>query len=178
MVLVDDLMEPFRPVVDWAVYNLHDPGPLDAGAKARLVALTQAQLSHERGMVSLAQGCHDLATSLALALLGERKILIYRPPAPSPLLGQMGNDDPLRGFSTYVERAMFDLPTQTKKQRRKAALFRNHLLDGGFLCCSILSIKNSSPPKMLPSARQLISNVACRKRAAGESCFSPQNNGG
>ena len=28
--------------------------------------------------------------------------------------------------------AMFDLPTQTKSQRRKAALFRTHLLDGGF----------------------------------------------
>ncbi len=28
--------------------------------------------------------------------------------------------------------AMFDLPTQTKKQRRRATLFRNHLLDGGF----------------------------------------------
>ena len=28
--------------------------------------------------------------------------------------------------------AMFDLPTQTKRQRRRATNFRNHLLDGGF----------------------------------------------
>lgn len=28
--------------------------------------------------------------------------------------------------------ALFDLPTQTKKQRRKATQFRNHLLDRGF----------------------------------------------
>ena len=76
MVLVDDLMEPFRPVVDWAVCSLGgDPGPLDAPAKAKLVALTNAQVAHERGGVSLAQGCHDLATSLALVLLNQRKSL-------------------------------------------------------------------------------------------------------
>jgi len=28
--------------------------------------------------------------------------------------------------------AMFDLPTQTKQQRRKYTQFRNHLLDGGY----------------------------------------------
>ena len=75
-VLVDDLMEPYRAVVDYSVYALgQDPGPLDAAAKARLVALTQASVEHDRGMVSLAQGCHDLATSLALFLLGERQAL-------------------------------------------------------------------------------------------------------
>lgn len=74
MVLVDDLMEPFRPIVDWAVYSMgRDPGPLDATAKATLVALTGAQVGQERGMVSLAQGCHDLATSVALNLLGQRQ---------------------------------------------------------------------------------------------------------
>ena len=75
-VLVDDLMEPYRVVVDHAVYALgRDPGPLNAEAKANLVALTHASIEQDRGMVSLAQGCHDLATSLALLLLGEREVL-------------------------------------------------------------------------------------------------------
>ena len=75
-VLVDDLMEPYRPLVDRAVFALgREPGPLDAAAKARLVALTNNQVCQGRGMVSLIQGCHDLATSLALVLLGERQDL-------------------------------------------------------------------------------------------------------
>ena len=75
-VLVDDLMEPYRVVVDHAVYAMgQDPGPLDAEAKANLVAVTQASVEQSRGMVSMVRGCHDLATSLALVLLGEKEIL-------------------------------------------------------------------------------------------------------
>ena len=75
-VLIDDLMEPYRPLVDRLVYARGaDPGPLDRNAKAALVAVTSAQVAQERGMVTLIQGCHDLATSLALVLLEEREKL-------------------------------------------------------------------------------------------------------
>ena len=36
------------------------------------------------------------------------------------------------GFRHMWVLTLFDLPTQTKRQRRKATRFRQHLLDGGF----------------------------------------------
>lgn len=73
--LADDLMEPFRPLVDRAVYfwiQDHDPIQLlDKHAKARLIGEIQRRYEsggEERSLFDLAG---KAATSLARALLGE-----------------------------------------------------------------------------------------------------------
>lgn len=77
--LADDLMEPFRPLVDRAVYfwiEDHDPTqPLDKQAKAYLIGEIQQRYEsagEERSLFDLAS---RVASGVARALLGESKEL-------------------------------------------------------------------------------------------------------
>ncbi len=75
--LADDLMEPFRPFVDWRVAQLalQNSTKLDPQTKAALAAVTSLDLQGPTGISPL-QVCLDrLATSLAQIYLGERKAL-------------------------------------------------------------------------------------------------------
>jgi len=84
--LADDLMEPFRPFVDWRVVQLDakDVVELDPEAKAALAGVMSINLQRPAGVSSL-QLCLDrLATSLAQVYLGERKTLELPCPPVDP----------------------------------------------------------------------------------------------
>lgn len=73
MVLVDDLMEPFRPVVDLEVWRLTQAGicEVDKEAKAALARIMVIDLPTREGMSPLMLCAERLAGSLAAAYAGE-----------------------------------------------------------------------------------------------------------
>ena len=94
MRLVDDLMEPFRPVVDRTVWQLQSLGPciVNADTKAALVQSLYQDLASDAGRTPVLVAIQKLATSLAQVLLGERTALDL--PLPSiPLRHQIEPDD-------------------------------------------------------------------------------------
>lgn len=82
MRLVDDLMEPFRPLVDARVKDLSARGAtdIDADVKRRLVQLLYIDRQTDDGVTPLIACINRLATSLAQVFLGERRSL-YLPRA-------------------------------------------------------------------------------------------------
>jgi len=87
MVLVDDLMEPFRPTADIEVWRLSQGGKavLDAEAKAALARIMVLDLPSDRGMSPLMVCAERLAQSLAAAYAGETETLAL--PLPRLPLG-------------------------------------------------------------------------------------------
>lgn len=85
MRLVDDLMEPFRPFIDHAVWQLHkqDQYELEPAAKRALVQTLYQDLHTPDGRTPVMVCIQKTATSLAHVLLGERKALEL-PPARLP----------------------------------------------------------------------------------------------
>lgn len=77
MRLVDDLMEPFRPVVDWTVWQLQhcQPCHLNAETKRVLVKCLYLDLSTPTGNTPVLVAIQKLATSLAQVLTNERSAL-------------------------------------------------------------------------------------------------------
>ena len=89
--LADDLMEPFRPLVDLISHRLSRQGPpsLEQAEKAALAAVTTLDMHGPKG-ASPVQNCLDrLAASLARIYLGERKNLEL-PGPPLPLIAGSG----------------------------------------------------------------------------------------
>jgi CRISPR-associated protein Cas1 len=84
--LADDVMEPFRPAVDLAVWQLAKEGTkeVDATAKAVLVRVLQADYQTSEGRSPLSVALVRLCTSLAQVFLKERKSLSL-PISPIPL---------------------------------------------------------------------------------------------
>ena len=74
MRLVDDLMEPFRPVIDWTVWQLQSQGPcvVNADTKRALVQSLYQDLKGNAGTTPVLVAVQKLATSLALVMVGER----------------------------------------------------------------------------------------------------------
>ncbi len=74
MRLVDDLMEPFRPCVDYVVWQCQQAGTIDLtpAVKKRLVQACYTDLSTDSGQTPALVCAQKLATSLALLYLGER----------------------------------------------------------------------------------------------------------
>ena len=72
MRLVDDLMEPFRPVIDLTVYELSagDSSDLDPGTKRTLVHALYRDMSTPAGRTPLSNCLTRLAVSLAQVLQG------------------------------------------------------------------------------------------------------------
>jgi CRISPR-associated protein Cas1 len=88
MVLIDDLMEPFRPIVDREVWRLVKAGTLevDPDAKAALARIMVIDLSTPIGLSPVMTCAERLAQSLARAFAGEANELDL--PLPSlPLEG-------------------------------------------------------------------------------------------
>jgi len=77
MRLVDDLMEPFRPVVDRTVWQLQSLGPciVNADTKSALVQSLYQDLVSDAGRTPVLVAIQKLATSLAQVLLRERTAL-------------------------------------------------------------------------------------------------------
>ncbi|MGE4292969.1 MAG: type II CRISPR-associated endonuclease Cas1 [Desulfovibrio sp.] len=77
LALVDDLMEPFRPMVDLVVLALLDAGEHEPTPAARtsLAALPILDMKSRKGTTLVAEAAKNLAASLADALLGKRKKL-------------------------------------------------------------------------------------------------------
>ncbi|NOL50836.1 type II CRISPR-associated endonuclease Cas1 [Pelistega suis] len=77
MRLVDDLIEPFRPYVDYQVYQLLQEGVNDVNpdSKRQLARLMYEDLVTEAGMVPITVCAQKLAVSLAQVYLGEREKL-------------------------------------------------------------------------------------------------------
>lgn len=87
MCLVDDLMEPFRPLVDLLVVRLRDESgvaTLDKNSKRTLVALTAFDLTTPAGITPLANCLERLAQSLFTSLENAKPSLDL-PQIPSPL---------------------------------------------------------------------------------------------
>lgn len=77
MRLVDDLMEPFRPVIDMTVWQLQNTGPcvVNADTKRALVQSLYRDLPTDAGRTPVLVAVQKMATSLAQVFLGERKAL-------------------------------------------------------------------------------------------------------
>lgn len=86
MCLVDDLMEPFRPLVDLLVVRLNERGisTLDKDSKRALVAVTAFDLTTSAGITPQANCLERLAQSLATSL-EDAKPCLDLPLIPSPL---------------------------------------------------------------------------------------------
>ena len=76
--LVDDLIEPYRPVVDWRVRQCASKGQetLDPATKEYLVNVLYQPLHEVRGTTPLLNSCYRLATSLAKVFTNERHQLL------------------------------------------------------------------------------------------------------
>ena len=77
MRLVDDLMEPFRPVIDFKVWALSKKGELaiNAGVKREIVTTMFVDIQTKDGTSPLSVCVQSTATSLAQIYLGESKKL-------------------------------------------------------------------------------------------------------
>ncbi len=85
MVLVDDLMEPFRPVVDREVHRLHGEGfgEVNAETKAALARVMIIDLAADEGMSPVMTCLERLAGSLARAYAGEAdRLALPKPGLP------------------------------------------------------------------------------------------------
>ncbi len=84
--LCDDLMEPFRPVVDLTVATLHEAGvvEVDPASKAELVRVLSRDLPFGQVKSPLDQCAQRLASSLAAVYLGEREELELPTPDWAP----------------------------------------------------------------------------------------------
>lgn len=77
MRLVDDLMEPFRPMVDLVVFKLAQNGVLEvaADAKRALAKVAYYDMQTQNGTTPVMVCAQKLAVSLAQVYLGERRDL-------------------------------------------------------------------------------------------------------
>lgn len=85
MRLVDDVMEPFRPVIDWTVWQLQSKGPcvVNADTKRTLVQSLYMDLLSDAGTTPVLVAVQKLATSLAQVMVGERdKLDLPHPGVP------------------------------------------------------------------------------------------------
>lgn len=83
--LADDLVEPFRPIVDAAVRRIIEEGveDLDGTTKARLVALLSADVELQGSTSPASVAVQRLAQSLAASFeQGRVELALFQPPAP------------------------------------------------------------------------------------------------
>lgn len=83
--LADDLVEPFRPLVDAVVHQMvrERVGELDGEAKARLAALLSADLDLQGSVTPVAVAIQRLAQSLASSFVqGQLELALFQSPSP------------------------------------------------------------------------------------------------
>lgn len=83
MCLADDLMEPFRPMIDFCVRRLVGDGcdSVTADAKKRLVSVLSCSMPTDKGSREISYVINDVAVSLAKCARGESDTLNF----PSPM---------------------------------------------------------------------------------------------
>jgi CRISPR-associated protein Cas1 len=86
MCLADDLMEPFRPFVDLAVFRLLKAGAEDVApdTKKELAAVMDMEVAMEQGATAMKTAIQDMASSLGLVFEGKAAKLAL-PVAQPPL---------------------------------------------------------------------------------------------
>lgn len=86
MRLADDLMEPFRPFVDLAVFHLTQKGQVDIDpeTKRALVGVMEMEVAVEHGATALNTAVQDMASSLGMIFEDKAEKLSL--PAPQPPL--------------------------------------------------------------------------------------------
>ena len=92
---VDDLMEPFRPVIDLKVWQLHQQGEshVTPETKRALVRTLYDDMQSAAGATPVMVCMQKLATSLAQVYLGEReKLELPLPGLPLTLAGSLESD--------------------------------------------------------------------------------------
>lgn len=96
MRLVDDLMEPFRPIIDLRVWQLNqiEEVQLSAAIKKSIVLTMFVDIQTEAGVSPVTVCIQNLANSLVQVYLGETKAL--RMPSQFPSLDQFIGDDRIR----------------------------------------------------------------------------------
>lgn len=95
MRLVDDLMEPFRPMIDLQVWNLQRQGQTDVNAdtKRSLVRTLYDDMQTEAGATPVMVCTQKLAVSLAQVYLGERdKLDLPLPGLPLSLASSLRDE--------------------------------------------------------------------------------------
>lgn len=88
--LADDLMEPFRPLVDCAVRSLvaSQGAQVDTHAKQALARLIATDLPFGEGFTPVSVACMKLATSLGQSFEAKKiDLALPRPPGPLTLAG-------------------------------------------------------------------------------------------
>lgn len=88
--LVDDVMEPFRPIVDLAVLRLVETGTLEVNpeTKARLAEVLTYDMQSDAGVTPLGTCLHRLATSLGQSFeQGRAALALPRKPLPLEMSG-------------------------------------------------------------------------------------------
>jgi CRISPR-associated protein Cas1 len=88
MRLADDLMEPFRPFVDIAVYRLTESGAseVDPEAKKILAGIMDKDMATARGAIPLKAAVQDMASSLGMIYEDKAERLVL--PEAQPALWQ------------------------------------------------------------------------------------------
>ena len=95
MRLVDDLMEPFRPMIDLKVWQLKRNGETEVSpdSKRALVRTLYDDMQTDAGATPVMVCTQKLCTSLALVYLGERdKLDLPLPGLPLALAAALGDD--------------------------------------------------------------------------------------
>ena len=95
MRLVDDMMEPFRPVVDCLVWRLSQAGAteVDAASKRELALMPTRSLVMDDGISPASLVIQRLCTSLALAV-EDRKAALELPHTSKGLLAALWDEEP------------------------------------------------------------------------------------
>ena len=77
MCLIDDLMEPYRPIIDYIVWNICERGnnDLDKEAKRTLASFAVIDVEGEKGKTPLSSAICKMANSLSKIFQGEEKRL-------------------------------------------------------------------------------------------------------
>lgn len=108
MRLADDLMEPFRPFADFAVFHLLRNGmdTVTPETKRILASLPETEIAVESGMTALRTGIQNAAISLAMVYEGSKDKLDL--PLPRPPLWQAPpfarlQDDAIQRTQTHVD---------------------------------------------------------------------------
>lgn len=89
--LVDDLMEPFRPLVDWQVVVLTEQGNTEVNreSKRRLAAVLELELPSPAGSTPASTHLLRLCQSLASSFENSKPELVFPlPPSPLTLAGE------------------------------------------------------------------------------------------
>ena len=146
MVLIDDLMEPFRPIVDREVYA-SSAGTNEVDATRRPRSRESWSSTFRRTGLSPLMVCAERLRNRWHGLLPAREMRLTcrfqrcRWRDDMSARRRRGSDGPrkaeisttaLSGYRIMWVFVLFDLPVGTKKERKAATRFRHSLLDLGF----------------------------------------------